>query len=91
MCNVTNEETRNKILRFIDNYTRRHSCCPSMREIAAAVGIKSTSTVHGYITRMRRDGLITAEDHCPRTVQIKRKHPQDFSYIRTNTVIRKSV
>ena len=91
MCNATNEETRMKILRFIDNYTRRHNYCPSMREIAAAVGIKSTSTVHGYITRMRRDGLIVAEDRCPRTIQIKRKHPHDFSHIRTNTVVRKSV
>ena len=91
MCNAINAETRTKILRFIDNYTRRHNYCPSMREIAAAVGIKSTSTVHGYITRMRRDGLRGAEDRCPRTIQIKRKHPQDFTNIRTNTVIRKSV
>lgn len=91
MCNATNEVTRAKILRFIDNYTRRHCYCPSIREIAAAVGIKSTATVHGYITRMRREGLIVAEDRCPRTIQIKRKRPQYFTNIRTNTVIRKSM
>lgn len=46
MCN---DETRNKILRFIDTYTRQHMCCPSIREITAAAGLKSTSTTHGYI------------------------------------------
>jgi len=90
MCRATNTETRQRILRYIDNYTRRHNYCPSIREIADAVGLKSPSTVHGYISRMRREGLLSAEDHRPRTIQIKRKHPQDFTNIRTKTVIRKA-
>ena len=83
-------EKQQKVLAFVKERLQ-DGIPPSVREICEATGIKSTSTVHGYITRMRRDGLIVAEDRCPRTIQIKRKHPQDFTNIRTNTIIRKSV
>lgn len=88
MCNATNQETRQKILRFIDNYTRRRRCCPTVREIGEAVGLRSSSTVHGYIKRMKREGLLVSDPRCPRTIQIRRKRPQEFTWIQTHTVKR---
>ena len=88
MCN---DETRNKILRFIDTYTRQYRCCPSIREIAAAVGLKSTSTAHGYIQRMKHEGLIFYQPYKSRTVQIKKKTWQHSSHIRMNIRLKKRV
>ena len=88
MCRATNQATRQRIIRYIDNYTRRHACCPSIREIGAAVGLSSTSTVHGYIKRLKAEGILTSDPMHPRTIQLSRKHPQEFTWIKTHIVKR---
>ena len=45
-----NEE---KILDFIKKQIRENGYPPSVREICAAVGLKSTSSVHLYLTRIQ--------------------------------------
>lgn len=37
---------------FIDRYWREHCCSPTVREIANAVGISSTSVVRNTLTRV---------------------------------------
>ncbi len=53
-----NRKTRNAILRFMRDFSLKHGRQPSIREIGAAVGLSSTSTTAGYLSRMVRDGLL---------------------------------
>ncbi|MGI6141849.1 MAG: transcriptional repressor LexA, partial [Caldicoprobacterales bacterium] len=43
---------------------------PSVREICDAVGLKSTSTVHGYLERLEKKGLIRRDPTKPRAIEI---------------------
>lgn len=68
MAKDTMKPRRTRILRFITAYTEKNGFCPSVREIGAAVGLKSTSTVYGHLQRMQRDGLLTVAPYKPRTI-----------------------
>ncbi len=57
-----NLQMRRNILQFIDEYGHAHDRQPTVREIGAAVGLSSTSTTAGYLTRMARDGLLKKVD-----------------------------
>lgn len=41
-----------------------------MREIANAVGLKSTSTVHGHLTRLEKKGLLHRDAMKPRAMEV---------------------
>lgn len=43
---------------------------PSVREICLAVGLKSTSTVHGYLQALEKKGLILRDPSKPRAVKV---------------------
>ncbi len=58
------------ILDFIKKEVREKGYPPSMREIADAVGLASSSTVHGHLNRMKLQGLLTWEPTCPRTLKV---------------------
>ena len=47
-----------RILAYIEQEIRTRGYAPSVREIGEAVGLKSTSTVHGHLTRMEKKGLL---------------------------------
>ena len=46
---------------FIKSYQETHGYPPSVREICSAVGLRSTSTVHGHLERLEKKGLIRRE------------------------------
>jgi repressor LexA len=48
-----------KIYEYILSYTQSNGYPPSVREIAAAVGLKSPSTVHFHLTRLEEAGVIS--------------------------------
>ena len=52
---------RDRILFFIDAYQQEQKRAPSIREICANEGIKSTSLIHRHLLRMENRGLITRE------------------------------
>ncbi len=54
---------------YIAESIRKNSFSPSVRDIKAALGIKSTSTVHAYLGRLASKGYITREDGKSRTVR----------------------
>ncbi|WP_342577658.1 winged helix-turn-helix transcriptional regulator [Psychrobacillus sp. FSL K6-2843] len=58
------------IYKFIEEYISEQHYSPTVREIAKAVGLSSTATVHGHLKRMRRKGYIDFIDSRPRTIQI---------------------
>jgi repressor LexA len=63
-------EKQKKILDFLKQEIRTKGYPPSVREICNAVGLKSTSTVHGYLERLERKGLIRRDPSKPRAIEI---------------------
>lgn len=43
---------------------------PSVREICEAIGLRSTSTVHGHLERLEKKGLIRRDPTKPRAIEI---------------------
>lgn len=59
-----------KILDFIKLEVRDKGYPPSVREICDAVGLKSTSTVHGHLTRLEKKGFIRRDSTKPRAIEV---------------------
>ncbi len=53
-----NTQMRLDIIHYMEDFSRRNARQPSIREIGAAVGLSSTSTIAGYLSRMVRDGQL---------------------------------
>ena len=51
------------------NHGKTEQILEFIREIGRGVGLQSTSTVAGYLSRMTRDGLITSIPGTPRSIQ----------------------
>ncbi len=63
-------ERQQRIYEFIKMYIGENQYSPTIREIAVAVGLKSPSTVHGHLDRMRDKGIINFVDSSARTIRI---------------------
>lgn len=60
------------VLNFIKEYMEKHCYAPSVREICDGVGLKSSSTVHGHISKMISMGLLeTDHTNTPRALRVK--------------------
>ncbi len=69
-----NEEMQQKILDFLNEQVKIKGYPPSVREICAAVGFKSTSTVHSYLEKLKKEGLIQKDATKPRALKIVRNN-----------------
>jgi repressor LexA len=58
------------ILEYIKSVVMDKGYPPSVREIGEAVGLKSTSTVHGHLTRLEEKGYIRRDPTKPRAIEI---------------------
>jgi repressor LexA len=58
------------ILDFIKSEVRQKGYPPSVREIGQAVGLASSSTVHGHLARLESKGLIRRDPTKPRAIEI---------------------
>ena len=56
-----------QILDYMKSEVREKGYPPSVREICQAVGLKSTSTVHGHLARLEKKGsfVATPQNHVP--------------------------
>ncbi|MCI1665380.1 MAG: transcriptional repressor LexA [Atopobiaceae bacterium] len=59
-----------QIYDFICTYTDDHGYPPSVREIGAAVGLASPSTVHMHLKFLEENGYIHRDPNKPRTIEI---------------------
>ena len=64
------EENQSKILEFIRQEIEEKGYPPSVREICAAVGLKSTSTVHAHLNNLEKKGLIRRDSTKPRALEL---------------------
>lgn len=58
------------ILAFIKEEVRKKGYPPSVREIGEAVGLASSSTVHGHLARLESKGLIRRDPTKPRAIEV---------------------
>ncbi|EEJ73026.1 LexA repressor [Lactobacillus ultunensis DSM 16047] len=66
-----NSETKQlEILRYIYDTVDHRGFPPTVREICSAVGLSSTSTVHGHLARLERKGLLIKDATKPRALEI---------------------
>lgn len=59
-----------EILDFLTSEINKKGYPPSVREICKAVGLRSTSTVHGYLLRLEKKGLIQKDPTKPRALKV---------------------
>lgn len=58
------------ILSYIAGYVRQHGYPPSVREIGRAFGIRSSSTVHGYLRRLEEKGYVRRRPWLSRALEV---------------------
>lgn len=60
------------ILTYIKNYIKEHGYPPTVREIGAGVGLKSTSSVQSHLKKMLEMGMIESDAGlgCPRAIRV---------------------
>ncbi len=59
-----------EVYNFLKTYTENRGFPPSVREICEAVGLSSTSTVHGHLKRLEKKGFIKRDPSKPRALEI---------------------
>lgn len=67
-------DKQSEILEFIKREIRDKGYPPSVREICSAVGLKSTSTVHGHLERLEKKGFIRRDPTKPRAIEVMDEH-----------------
>jgi len=65
--------TRARVLEYVNAFLDANGYAPTFREIGDAVGLKSTATVSGHITRLKSEGKLNTLSQKPRTITTKRK------------------
>jgi len=68
------------ILEFIKKEVREKGYPPSVREIGEAVGLASSSTVHGHLDRLEKKGLIRRDPTKPRAIEVLDHDHEDSPY-----------
>ncbi|BAD40721.1 transcriptional repressor LexA [Symbiobacterium thermophilum] len=63
-------ERQRQILQFIKDEIRTKGYPPSVREIGEAIGLSSSSTVHGHMTRLEEKGYIRRDPTKPRAIEV---------------------
>ena len=63
-------ENQQRILDFIKSEIEEKGYPPSVREICAAVGLRSTSTVHAHLNHLEAQGLIRRDSTKPRALEV---------------------
>jgi repressor LexA len=74
-----------EILEYIKDEVRKKGYPPSVREIGEAVGLASSSTVHGHLSRLEKKGYIRRDPTKPRAIEVLDLKGDDFEQITPNT------
>ena len=70
-------DTQERILSYIQEEIQARGYAPSVREIGEAVGLKSTSTVHGHLMRLEKKGLLHRDAMKPRAMGLSHEKRSD--------------
>ncbi|PKM61895.1 MAG: repressor LexA [Firmicutes bacterium HGW-Firmicutes-4] len=77
------------ILKFIETQMRDKRYPPSIREICAAVNLKSTSTAHTYLKKLEELGYIKRDSTKTRAIEVLRHDPNETisNYFDEKTIV----
>lgn len=64
-----------EILEFLRRFSAEHGYAPSIREICAAVGLRSTASVHYHLAELKRTGQIEMDENKNRTISVSENGP----------------
>ncbi len=64
-----------EILEFLRRFSAEHGYAPSIREICAAVGLRSTASVHYHLAELKRTGQIEMDENKNRTISVAENGP----------------
>lgn len=67
---MARENKQEAIYEFIKQQLREKGYPPSVREICNAVGLRSTSTVHGHLKKLEEKGFIRRDPTKPRAIEV---------------------
>jgi repressor LexA len=76
-------ERQRQVLQYIKDEIRQKGYPPSVREIGEAIGLSSSSTVHGHMARLEEKGFIRRDPTKPRAIEVL---DESFSLPRKRTV-----
>lgn len=71
----------NEIYGYLQEFIDDNGFPPSVREIAAKFNIKSTSTVHYYLEKLKNSGLIEQSGNKKRAVAINKKNRVQANFV----------
>ncbi|MFR4978685.1 MAG: LexA family protein, partial [Butyricicoccus sp.] len=64
-------EKQRQILKYIAEATARQGYPPSVREIGKHVGLRSSSSVHAHLMKLREEGYLEQETRKTRSLVVK--------------------
>lgn len=65
-------EPQQRLLHWIEGYIVQHGCSPSRREMRAAMGYKTLSSIQNHLFNLREHGYLDWQDKKFRSVQVLR-------------------
>lgn len=68
---------QSEIYDYIKHVVQTKGYPPSVREIGEAVGLASSSTVHGHLSRLEEKGYIKRDPTKPRAIEIVSEQTND--------------
>lgn len=71
-------KTQRAVYEYICNYIKENGIPPTVREIGAAVGLKSTSTVHMHLQNLAAKGLIVLNPSKQRSITLPKGAAQNM-------------
>ncbi|MGX7417708.1 transcriptional repressor LexA [Carnobacterium gallinarum] len=66
----TPESRQIEVLQYIHEQVQLKGYPPTVREIGTAVSLSSTSTVHGHLSRLEKNGYIQRDPSKPRAIEL---------------------
>lgn len=78
-------QRQQEILDFIRENVKQRGYPPSVREIGEAVGLASSSTVHGHLERLQAKGYLRKDPTKPRAIELlEESHAESVTAIEIN-------
>ena len=71
-------KTIDRVYNYIRNYIEQNQISPSVRDICAGVGLKSTSSVHTYLKQLDSQGVIEYRPGLRRAIVIKQSSDETY-------------